>query len=164
MKEKLQEYALIAEIIGAIAIVISLLFVGLQISQSNEETALNTKAIQSSVRQSILHEDLEGLYLYMDYPYLNKRVDISPEEEVQVKAQIISFIRMRESLWLQYHDGLIDEETWLSYRQPLTNVVFQSQIGRDMWEWGGYSPLFRQEIDEWIGSLDLEDLDTVLPD
>ena len=30
MKEKLQEYALIAEIISAIAIVLSLIFVGLQ--------------------------------------------------------------------------------------------------------------------------------------
>jgi len=36
LKEKLQEYALIAEIISAIAIVGSLIFVGLELSQSNE--------------------------------------------------------------------------------------------------------------------------------
>ena len=47
MKEKLQEYALLAEVISAIAIVISLIFVGFQINQGNLETALNTKAIQS---------------------------------------------------------------------------------------------------------------------
>jgi len=38
MKEKLQEYALIAEIISGIAIVISLVFVGIQIQQGTEET------------------------------------------------------------------------------------------------------------------------------
>ncbi len=163
MKERLQEYALIAEIIGAIAIVVSLIFVGRQIQQSAEETALNTKAIQASIRQSILHEDLEGLYLYMDHPFLNKRIAIDPEEEVQIKAQIIAFIRMREILWLQYRDGLLDEETWLSYRQPLTNVVFQSQIGRDVWRGDSYSPAFRQYIDAWIDSLNLPDKGTVLP-
>ena len=44
MKEKLQEYALIAEIIGGIAIVASLLFVGVQINQNNkliEASAMN---------------------------------------------------------------------------------------------------------------------------
>jgi hypothetical protein len=53
-KERLQEYALIAEIIGAIAIVVSLVFVGRQIQQSADETALNTKAIQASIRQACI--------------------------------------------------------------------------------------------------------------
>jgi hypothetical protein len=160
---KLERWALIAEIAGAIAIVISLIFVGFQIQQGTEQTALNTKAIQASIRQSILHEDLEGLYLYMDHPFLNKRINIEPDEEVQIRAQIVAFVRMREILWLQYRDGLLDEETWLSYRQPLTNVVFQSQIGRDVWGGEGYSPAFREYIDAWIGSLNLPDKDTVLP-
>jgi hypothetical protein len=99
----------------------------------------------------------------MEHPFLNKRVDIAPDEEVQIKAQIIAFIRMREVLWLQYRDGLLDEETWVSYRQPLTNVVFQSQIGRDVWRGDFYSPAFREYIDAWIGSLNLPDSDTVLP-
>lgn len=160
---KLERWALIAEIAGAIAIVISLIFVGFQIQQGTVQTALNTKAIQASIRQSILHEDLEGLYLYMDHPFLNKRINIERDEEVQIKAQIVAFIRMREILWLQYRDGLLDEETWLSYRQPLTNVVFQSQIGRDVWGGEGYSPAFREYIDAWIGSLNLPDKDEVLP-
>ncbi len=160
---KLKKWALIAEIVGAIAIVVSLLFVGLQIQQSTEETALNTKAIQASVRQSILHEDIQGLYLYLDHPFLNKRIGIEPEEVVQIKAQILAFIRMREILWLQYRDGLLDEETWFSYRQPLTNVVFQSQFGRYVWSVSGFSPAFRAYIDEWVGSLDLPDRDSVLP-
>ena len=34
MKEKLQEYALIAEIVGAIAVVISLIYVGASVGQN----------------------------------------------------------------------------------------------------------------------------------
>ena len=54
MKEKLQEYALIAEIISALAIVVSLIFVGLQVRQGSETTVANTEAIRSQVRESML--------------------------------------------------------------------------------------------------------------
>jgi len=53
MKEKLQEYALVAEIIGGVAIVISLVFVGVQVSQTAEETATNTTAIRASAYQEL---------------------------------------------------------------------------------------------------------------
>jgi len=53
MKEKLQEYALVAEIIGGVAIVISLVFVGVQVSQTAEETATNTTAIRASACQEL---------------------------------------------------------------------------------------------------------------
>ena len=47
MKDKLQEYALISEIIGGIGIIASLIFVGFQVKQNAEETALNTRQMQS---------------------------------------------------------------------------------------------------------------------
>lgn len=43
MKEKLQEYALIAEIIGGVAVVASLIFVGIQISQNNNLMAAEAR-------------------------------------------------------------------------------------------------------------------------
>ena len=54
MKEKLQQYALVAEIVSALAIVLSLIFVGLQVKQGSEQTAANTEAIRSQVRESML--------------------------------------------------------------------------------------------------------------
>lgn len=36
MKEKLQKFALIAEIVGGVAIIASLIFVGVQINQNHE--------------------------------------------------------------------------------------------------------------------------------
>jgi len=45
MKEKLQEYALIAEMISAICIVLSLVFVGLQVRQGVPHRALNRKSM-----------------------------------------------------------------------------------------------------------------------
>jgi hypothetical protein len=53
MREKLQEYALIAEIIGGIAIVASLIFVGFQVQQTADETALNTRQMQAMAFQDL---------------------------------------------------------------------------------------------------------------
>ena len=44
MKEKLQEYALLAEIIGGIAIVASLIFVGVQINQNHAMMRAQTRS------------------------------------------------------------------------------------------------------------------------
>jgi hypothetical protein len=68
MKEKLQEYALIAEIISAICIVLSLIFVGLQVRQGAEETAANTAAIRGSVRQSLMEADKDLLLFAVENP------------------------------------------------------------------------------------------------
>ena len=164
MKDGLEKFALLAEIISAIAIVVSLVFVGYQIRQGNEETALNTSAIQATIRQSMLETDLGGLYIYMDHPYLVKRTGLTPDQLTEVKALIIAFVRMREYYWTQYNDGLLDEPTWLSYRQPLTNVVFQSEVGRGVWQdfRRAFNPGFIEDIEEWISTLDLPDLDNVL--
>lgn len=42
MEKKLQQYALFAELISAVAIVASLIFVGIQIKQSNDLVKANT--------------------------------------------------------------------------------------------------------------------------
>jgi len=50
---KLEKWALIAEILSAMAVVASLVFVGLQVRQGAEETALNTRTIQTSAYQDL---------------------------------------------------------------------------------------------------------------
>lgn len=59
MKEKLQEYVLIAEIIGGMAIVGSKIFVGLQVRQTAHETALNTRQMQPAVFQDLQNKIIE---------------------------------------------------------------------------------------------------------
>ena len=54
MKAKLQEFALIAEIVGAIAVVISLIYVGLGVRQ-------NTDAIQVANHQALVALDMEKI-------------------------------------------------------------------------------------------------------
>ena len=161
MKEKLQEYALLAEIISAIAIIISLIFVGFQIRQSAKETALNTEAIQSSVRQTMLSEDREAIRMVIDYPSLNQRTNLTPEQEVRVTGWLIAIIRMRENYYVQYQKGLLDEVTWFSYRDALIPVLFCSKFGRNVWNQYYWNPDFVKYMNDWVNDTDFEECDVM---
>ena len=54
MTSKYQKFVPIAEIASAVAVVISLVFVGLEIRNSAEQSNLNTQALQISAYQSLM--------------------------------------------------------------------------------------------------------------
>lgn len=146
MKEKLQEYALIAEIIGGFAIVASLIFVGLQTGQ-------NTKAVEANLRQSALEADNELIILNINNPkitMLRSKQDLTEEEAVILTNQLLLTFRLRENDYSQYLNGATDEETWLRYRSSIY-VTFQWQNNRNWWSKVGklfFSPNFVQEVDK----------------
>lgn len=92
MKEKLQEYALIAEITGGIAIVISLAFVTLELQESNLQARANA-AIQISELISDwsfnLGNEPEASKVFLDG--LNDFNALSDKEKSQFQYLIVSF-------------------------------------------------------------------------
>jgi len=52
--QNLKSWALLAEIIGGIAVVLSLIFVAFEIRQSSQETAMNTRAISVAAYQDLI--------------------------------------------------------------------------------------------------------------
>ena len=61
----------------------------------------------------------------------------------------VAFFRMRETLWLNYVDGVVDTEQWETYRAVLVNMLQTSENVRASWDL--YSPRlapgFTREID-----------------
>lgn len=130
MKEKLQEYALLAEIIGGIAIVASLIFVGLQVQQTAEETALNTRQMQADAYQDLVSQITSMNQLGVTNPRVNvlvnsgsKLEDMSAEERVMVNSMIIMMFRMSDMAYHQYEQGMISEERLTSAVGPLSDNI-----------------------------------------
>ena len=122
MKERLQEYALIAEIVGGIAIVASLLFVGLQISQNNkliEASAMNAsnERTDNTSRMGIEYGVSEIL--------LKIRNDeaLSLSERTRLAVFVETLLRHFETIHFQYSLGLINEEIWQSESRGLERLV-----------------------------------------
>ena len=157
---KIQKISAIAELVSAVAIVVTLGYLAVQTQQ-------NTAAIEATVRQGMLAGDQQQLYQWIEHPNLNKRTNLTELEKVQVSAHITAFIRTRENHWLQYENGVLDESTWLSYRNAMIPVIFSSEYGRAVWNEftlrGRFDQEFVRQINEWVFGLEIVDSDEVLP-
>ena len=156
---KLEKVSTLAELVTAVAVLVTLGYLSVQTRQ-------NTAAIESAVRQNVLSAEQLQIYEFIEYPSLNKRTGLTAEEKVQVSAHIVALLRTREIYWLQYKNGVLDGETWVSYRRALLPVVFTSEYGRAVWAnlsaGGSFNSEFRRHIDDWVAGLDIIDQDQVL--
>lgn len=147
MKGKLQEYAFIAEIISSVAIVASLIFVGAQIQQ-------NTVATQGSTRNQLIAADLDVLFS-PDAPQssvtFRSPEPITAEEVMSGIIYLTGLLRVREFVWLQYREGLVDYTTWQAYLSGI-GVNFNHPRARMYWEEAkiAFDPEFVAEVDKYL--------------
>jgi len=153
---RIEKLSAIAELVSAVAIVLTLGYLAV-------ETQQNTAAIQATVRQSMLSDDVAILLKQMDYPHVMPGAyggrDLTADEEVQLMSWLIAFIRTRENHWLQYQYGVIDEATWASYRAPLGSVLSQ-RFSRSFWEariaTGAYAPGFVGDVNGLLADIPIQ--------
>lgn len=105
----------IGEIFGAAAVFVTLIYLTVQTKQ-------NTASIQASTRQAIAENDQQFLLLIVKNPQLTElryKPELNDDEKIQLSMYLVAFFRMRENLWRQYHEGVLDEATWMSYRNAI---------------------------------------------
>lgn len=133
MKEKLQQYALIAEIVGGVTIVASLVFVGFEIRHNSKVSQVN--AYQDLVSQLTLIntlriEDAEFADLYWRFDH-GEQPD-NDSERARLEAYMMMVIRHADLAWRQYDSGLIERSDFVSVLAPL-RAYLNTQLGQDMW-------------------------------
>ncbi len=144
MREKLQEYALVAEIIGAVAVVISLIYVGVGVRQ-------NTAAVQVANHQAIVAMDTEKNTWLRDqkfaaiYETARSNFDqLSPVESRQYLTFVADTLNAWEFAFITHENGAMADNIWNGwdgfYRSELETKAFSS-----FWETqsDGFSPAFR---------------------
>jgi hypothetical protein len=112
----LSDWANVAEIVGAVAVVITLVYVATQIEQ-------NTIAVEASTRQGRLDFGWQQSELLITQPGLAKLV-MDAEKNANVlndeeRVLFYEFTTWRMATWeltyQEYVDGLMDEETWAAW-------------------------------------------------
>jgi hypothetical protein len=133
VKEKLQEYALIAEIIGGVAIVCSLLFVGVQIRQNSEVSEIN--AYQDLIAQisqmnavRVENSAFSDLFWRFDHGEQPKE----GAERAQIEAFLYMVFRHGDLAYRQYDKGMIDRASLISVLAP-TRTFLNTEVGRETW-------------------------------
>ncbi len=143
----LEQYAYLAEIIGVVMIIITLIYLSLQVRQGAE-------LLRSESRQAQVTNDLSGVYKFIEHPELGRL--FSQEEtpsfadKTRLQFWIVGQMRAREHEWLQYQSGALDEETWLSYRGVIY-FLLGTKRARDLWEL--CSPFFNADFVEMVTAM-----------
>jgi len=138
---KLQEWALGAEIIGALAVVISLGVVAYQLDQSNVQQELNTNALEITAYQDLVRSfsDLQS-HIVGDGEFSELLVrGRSPSSELSEseRSRIISYygmvIRHGDMAYFQYERGTITEDQLDSMLAYVFNSFENNPLARGLW-------------------------------
>jgi hypothetical protein len=139
----LRKWALLAEILGGIAVVVSLIFVGYQVQQSNEQAALNTTALQVTAYQQLI-DGISGFNVEtIQNPELRavrikieegaSIAELNPEERQIFNAFLYLAYRNGDLAFLQFQRGIIDEKRLRSGMGLLVNYLEYPTV-RQHWD------------------------------
>ena len=139
----------VSEIIGALAVVITLAYLAIQIRQNND-------LLRSESRQVLVSNDVTSLTAGMELSdvfakFVSER-ELSAEEQLKMSFMFALDLRNREFEYFQYKNGLLDEETWMAYRHVIL-INHSSELGKKWWDKIGRSivhPKFARLIDDLL--------------
>ena len=151
--EKLQEWALVAEIVGAVAVVVSLIYVGVSVRQ-------NTDAILVSNHQSIVAMDIERNTWYRDLEFaavyelaLQDYEQLSPPQLRQFRTFVADTFNTWEYGFITHSRGMMDDVIWGGwehyYRNELNKESYQ-------WFWDTAKMGFSEEFRIYVDSIPIE--------
>lgn len=137
----------IAEVVGVFAIVVSLIYVSVQIKQ-------NTKFSRAATRQAIaestenLGSDLIGNSEIAEIfvKHLSGK-ELSAVENLRLQARCYRDMQHWENIHYQFNEGLVSEDQWEGFRKNLASLLAIDAY-REYWEHESfhYSDAFQAEI------------------
>jgi hypothetical protein len=167
----LQKWALIGEISGAAAVVLSLVFVGYQLMQSNEQAALNTRALELTAYQHLIEGISEFNVLTIENSELRSaRQKLRAGEQLDsneleiINAFLYLAYRNGDLAYLQYQKRIIDKERLLSGMGLLVNLLDLPFV-QAHWKQAksGFTESYQNFVDKLIEETNQADSTTISP-
>lgn len=145
----IQDLGAIGEMVGAVAVIATLIYLSIQIRQNNV-------LLRSQSRQVLVGNDVTSLTVNLQHADVLAKYasgePLSAEEQLRMSFMFSLDIRNREFEYFQYSHGLLDEETWLSYRQVIL-INHSSDLGKKWWDVVGRTLVdqaFVEEVDRLL--------------
>jgi hypothetical protein len=150
----LEEWAAIAEIVGAIAVVITLVYLATQIRQnSNATRSSNATTVlintQDLAKAPMMDRELADIILRA----ISNEEELLPAERFAAYAWFYQLLRTGELAHQSYLHGELDPEYWEAsmsfYRSYYQTPGFQSYWAERR---GAFTPGFRNAVEEWMSN------------
>ncbi len=149
----LQDWGALGELIGGAAIIVSLVYVGLQIKQSTQATRASAShaftAQYSDLLLQLTRADLRDIW----WRGVRGLHNLQGSETTAFMAFLAAAMRFWESFFLQTRDGTFDSRIFDAWRAQLVDL-FSNEGVREYWAISGhqYTAEFVEFIDELIAS------------
>ncbi len=144
----------LAEAIGFIAIIASLVFVGIESRNSTKQSMLNTQALEIAAYQALMSNIDEINALAFESPTAAEAMAkvygvASDTEQFQNDRLLYILFRHGDLAFFMYERGAIDEERLQSALAP---VPINTEASREFWERrkGAFTQNYRSYIDRQI--------------
>lgn len=150
----LEQFASLAEIIGGLAVVTSLIYLAIQIRQNTQTiksaTLLGNTEIWSNLLLDLASEHNIKAYLAGSLG----SAEIKPREFTQFFLQCRVLFVSFEHQYYQYSNGSLDEETYKGYERSIANQLLAYPGFRLYWKMcrEHFSPVFVEYLDAVIAN------------
>ncbi len=150
MNITLEQASFIAEILGGIAVIVSLIYVGLGVRQNAQAVRLGAgQAVAKELREVVSQWVSADTAIVMLQGAENP--EISGPQKLQFYAILNNLMRVFENGYYQFAAGTLEPTFWDGFKRTLADVM--STSGAMTW-WAArqhwFSPEFRRYFDEHI--------------
>jgi hypothetical protein len=142
---KLEKLALLAEIVGGVAVVVTLIVLITEVRE-------NTKALMAANRQSVAARTQDFITTIVTNPEIVAiQADImasSPDDQ-RAANYMAAVLKLAEESYLQYRDGLLDEAYWQT-RANFALANLRTERGRKLYGIMRRSGFLTPRFVEWL--------------
>ncbi len=144
----IQDLGAIGEFVSSVVVFATLVYLAIQVRQSN-------RLSRAHARQTMMQVIQSELYKLMDNPHLVSAMASKPkteEDRAKLAIWLTAALRQREFDWMQYKDGVIDEETYRAY-VGVISIVLGTEHTRRWWKAVGstaFNPDFVAEVNRLL--------------
>ncbi len=107
----LEQWAYIGEIIAAVAVIASLVYLGIQVRQSNVLSRAQTRQSMIQMAQQEILAIAQDPTIWTAFT----KEEITDEEKIKLHEWLIASMRQREYEWFARNDGVIDSAMFGAY-------------------------------------------------
>jgi len=137
----LKRWALIAELISAAAVVISLIFLAIQVREGASQTAMNTEAVQASALQQYFQQHADVTFLPIENPDLRAimrkaRGGLEALSGEEVDAYFSYAAQQHRSFFVGFQmmrSGILPKDEWMPFQGALHRSLHRSRGYLDVW-------------------------------
>lgn len=147
MELSIQDWGAVGEIISAIAVVISLLYLAVQIRNQNRESRLSTINNSLAEWNSLLSLVADNSELADIWNRGLKNEELTETEEVRFRGFVNSYFRVVEGLYLQHLEGRLDNRVWQGIGTGTMEMLASAGLHRF---WSHRKQWYSREFQEYV--------------